>query len=125
MAIFKRVVRSIEKAMHGNGILCSQKVLYALAFLGVVDRSFLKYCLPGSKQHFKRFKETQFAFDTVDQVQQLVNAISFIGDEKGQLLAPKAEEIVCKLLKPPSSQYKDCASGVLIYSGQRSINLGM
>jgi hypothetical protein len=108
LPIFKRAVRSIEKSMHGNGLLCSQKVVYALSFLGIVDRSFLKHCLPGSKQHFRRLKETQFAFETVDQVQQLVDAISLIGDEKGPILAPKAEEIVCKLLKPPGSQYKEC-----------------
>ena len=108
LAVFKRVVRSIEKAMHGNGLLCSQKVIYSLSFLGIIDRSFLKYCLPGSKEHFKRLKETQFSFDTIDQVQQLVDAISSIGDEKGPIPAPKAEEIVCKLLKPPGTQYKDC-----------------
>jgi hypothetical protein len=35
--IFKRVVRDIEKSMQGNGILCSQKVLYSLAMIGVLD----------------------------------------------------------------------------------------
>jgi hypothetical protein len=95
--------------MHGNGLLCSQKVVYALSFLGVIDRSFLKYCLPGSKQHFKQLKETGFAFENVNQVQQLVE-MKFLasGMKKGLILAPKAEEIVCKLLKPPGLQYKDC-----------------
>jgi hypothetical protein len=94
--------------MHGNGVLCSQKVLYTLAFLGIVDRSYLKFCLPGSKLHFKRLQATQFSFDTLDQVQQLVDAISSIGDERGKIPAPKAEEIVCKILKPNVTFYYDC-----------------
>jgi len=89
--------------------LCSQKVLYALSFLGVVDRSFLKYCIPGSKKHFQRLQEHQYQFERVDQVQQLVDAIGSLGDERGSILASKAEEVVCKLLKPPGSNYKDCA----------------
>jgi hypothetical protein len=108
LVIFKRTVRALEKAMHGNGPLCSQKVAYALAYLGILDRSFLRFCLPGSKKHFQRLQSTKYSFDTVDQVQQLVDAISSIGDENGVILAPKAEEIVCKMLKPPGSQYKDC-----------------
>ena len=107
-AKFKTPVRDIEKGMHGNGVLCSQKVLYSLAFLGMVDRGFLKYCLPGSKLHFKRLQAAQFSFDTICQVQQLVDAISSIGDENGKIPAPKAEEIVCKLLKPNVTFYFDC-----------------
>jgi hypothetical protein len=114
--IFKQTIREIKKAMQGNGLLCSQKVLYTLSFLGVVDRSFLRFCLPGSKMHFQRLQETRYQFERVDQVQQLVDAIASIGDERGRILAPKAEEIVCKLLKPPGSHYKDCViRGVNLY----------
>jgi hypothetical protein len=107
--VFKRIVRDLEKSMQGNGVLCSQKVLYALSFLGVVDRSFLKYCIPGSKKHFQRLQQHRYQFERVDQVQQLVDAIATLGDERGSILSPKAEELVCKLLKPPGSNYKDCA----------------
>ncbi len=107
-ANYKRTIRAIEKGMHGNGVLCSQKVLYRLAFLGIVDRSFLWYCLPGSRLHFKRLQESQFAFELADQVEQLVDAISLIGDKNGIIGAPKAEELVCKLLKPFQSSCRDC-----------------
>jgi hypothetical protein len=38
-----------------------------------------------------------------------VDTLSSNGDKRETIFAPtKAEEIVCKLLKPPGSHYKDC-----------------
>jgi hypothetical protein len=95
------MLNTLNKNTLGSGELKLQKMIYAVA---CCDENFpvdwLRYCKPGSKEHFDRMKERKYNVKNNFQVGQIVKAIA----KKDGMLASKAEHSLCVLLSNKDSK---------------------
>ena len=78
-AEFRRTLKSLDKAIEGAGDLKLQKMIYVrVAVGGDLSFDWLKYCLPGSPQHFSRFVEKGFELGEKSRVGLVVQAFAVV-----------------------------------------------
>ena len=97
---YRKTLSRLEKEMDRVGCLKIQKMIYARTVLGNdMSMGWINFCLPGSPRHMSRLQEAGYALTNKNQVDQVTKAVA----ARANLPLPVAEESVCSILKPASS----------------------
>jgi hypothetical protein len=101
---FKNVVKLLNNGLANSGNLLNQKSIYAVSGCGrVTSPNWAQYSIPGSSLHQKRLSEAPSFFQRPDQIRQLAHCLAARGDRNGRMNGAKVDEVMCKTLKPHSS----------------------
>jgi hypothetical protein len=107
---YKKIVKLLNDGVANSGTLLNQKSIYAVGGSGrVTSPNWFQYFVPGSHLHQKRLSEAPFNFRRPDQVRQLGHCLASRGDRNGRMNGAKVDEVMCKTLKPHTSDvmFKD------------------
>jgi hypothetical protein len=101
---FKKVVKLLNNGVANSGNLLNQKSIYTVSGCGrVTSPNWAQYSIPGSSLHQKPLSEAPFFFQRPDQIRQLAHCLAARGDRNGRMNGAKVDEVMCKTLKPHSS----------------------
>jgi hypothetical protein len=93
---FKKVVKLLNNGVANSGNLLNQKSIYAVSGCGRVIS-------PNWALRQKRLSEAPFFFQKPNQIRQLAHCLAARGDQNGRINGAKVDEVMCKTLKPHSS----------------------
>ena len=92
---YKGMLAALNKGTVGASELKLQKMVYAVACCDdTFSTQWIRWCRPGSKEHFERLKEKKYPIESTLQVGQVLRAMVV----KGNIPAPVAEHIMCTCL---------------------------
>jgi hypothetical protein len=92
---YKGMLMALNKGTVGAKELKLQKMVYAIACCDdTFSLQWIRWCCPGSKEHFERLKEKKYPLESVTQVGQVLRSMV----AKETIPAPVAEHAMCTCL---------------------------